>query len=741
MVKPEKWRYGIVLDAGSSGTRLYIYRWLHNDLARLESSNLRTLPELISKDKWTKKVHIGLSTYGETPQLIGEDHLKPLLKHALEYVTESIVPQTPIFLLATAGMRLLPQYQQDKVLSTVCKYIRSETKFSIPDCGLHVQIISGETEGLFGWIAANYLVGGYDAPSEHNHGKGHHTYGFLDMGGASAQIAFVPTATEIEKHGNDLKLVRLRRINGSTEEYNVFVTSWLGFGVNEARRLFLKNLIQQYEGDGVIELPDPCLPAGVKLTLDSHDIIEDDTNERHLLGTGNFDACLRQTHPLLRLDVPCEDYPCLVNGVHVPSIDFSINHFIGISQFWHTTHEIFEMGYDDKAYDFETYQARVRAFCQRDWSSIQSDIASKLWGKKVDAQTAQSVCFRASWLINMLHDGIGIPRVGIEGLSSSFNSTSNVGKPKGYLAPFQAVDSIKSTEVSWTLGQMLLYASSTIPPPDDEHSDFLPVGFGSNEPNTPIPADFVYPSLNHGPPPHDTSPLLTDGTTESGSTSLSDKFHDTLFHSDAPHRLPGFIFFLLIVVIAIFYLCGRERRARVCSAILPRSFSSGPTSSSFSPAYAKQAYPQSFLQRLLHKLRPRQSNSSSGSSGWDPESHLPHNPSQSQGLLSDPADFELDALDNDFSPSPFHSPSHSPRMQAKSKSKSKSKYPSPKLGDGNGRLSPHVDRAGMVLRTESRENLRVASAAGGVVGENMNMTARDRMGGASRGGSPTRLNH
>jgi golgi apyrase len=712
MVKPEKWRYGIVLDAGSSGTRLYIYRWLHNDLARQDTTNVQTLPELESKDKWTKKVHIGLSTYGETPSLIGEDHLQPLLDHAYDHIPHSLIPQTPIFLLATAGMRLLPQTQQDRVLDSVCHYFRENTEFLIPDCNLHVQIISGETEGLFGWLAANYLIGGFDAPTDHEHGEGHHTYGFLDMGGASAQIAFVPNATEAEKHGNDLKLVRLRRINGSAEEYKVFVTSWLGFGVSEARKLYLENLIQLYEGDGVIELPEPCLPAGVRLSIDSHTILEDSgTSQRHLLGTGNFDACLKQTHPLLRLDVPCEDYPCLVNGVHVPAIDFDVNHFIGISQYWHTTHEIFEMGYDDKAYDFETYQARVHDFCQRDWSSITQDIEDHLYGKKVDLQTAHEVCFRASWLINMLHDGIGVPRIGIEGISSNGTGTANLlenGKQKGYLAPFQAVDEIKSTEVSWTLGKMLLYAASTIPPPDNEIADFLPVGFGSNIPHKPIPPDFVYPSLNHGPPPHDTSPLTED------ASSLADKFNNTLFKSDAPHRLPGFIFFLLIVIILTFYLCGRERRARLWSRITPKPYNS--------PSYTRKHSP-SLFQRLTRRFR------GSNSGGWDPEAHIPSN-THNQALLSDPADFELDDFSSpDVSDTDINRLS---RKNSKSKSKNKKQY-SPRLfkqGLGIDRLpTPAVDRTGMVVRTESRESLNLGAGLGG---------AGNRVGG-SRVGSPDRM--
>src|SRR6201996_1410847 len=241
VVETEK-RYGVVLDAGSSGTRVYIYKWLENSVARVEASSVLTLPELETKDKWTKKVHPGLSTFGKTPDRVGPDHLQPLLEHALKYIPEDAVPSTPIFLLATAGMRLLPDHQQKAVLRNICSYIKSETKLFLPDCDVHVQVIPGETEGLYGWIAANYLLGGFDSPEGHDHGKGHHTYGFLDMGGASAQIAFAPNATEAEKHANDLTLLRLRTINGMPQEYKVFVTTWLGVGDRESRDRYINAL-------------------------------------------------------------------------------------------------------------------------------------------------------------------------------------------------------------------------------------------------------------------------------------------------------------------------------------------------------------------------------------------------------------------------------------------------------------------------------------------------------------------
>ena len=120
----------------------------------------------------------GISTFGEKPDHVGPDHLEELFEKAREVIPSDVVEETPIFLLATAGMRLLPDSQRNKLLKEICSYTRSHTRFQLPDCDVHIQVIPGEVEGLYGWVAANYLLGGFDSPQEHNHGKGHHTYGF-----------------------------------------------------------------------------------------------------------------------------------------------------------------------------------------------------------------------------------------------------------------------------------------------------------------------------------------------------------------------------------------------------------------------------------------------------------------------------------------------------------------------------------------------------------------------------------
>ena len=684
--RTEKWRYGIIFDAGSSGTRLHIYRWLDSKIARQKASEhqLQSLPVLETKTKWTKKIHPGISTFGDRPDRIGPDHLEDLYEQARKIIPDDSFAETPVFLLATAGMRLLPEYQRNQILAEICSYTQSHTKFLLPNCDVHIKVIPGEVEGLYGWVAANYLLGGFDAPKEHAHGRDHHTYGFLDMGGASAQIAFAPNTTEALRHADDLKLMRLRTVDGTAAEYRVFTTTWLGFGVNEARRRYVESL---QKASGAIDskiLQDPCLPAGLSTTVKG-DIFLPDTDtvngqNPYLNGTGQFDECLTRTLPLLEKDHICEDEPCLLNGVHVPAIDFDVNHFVGVSEYWHTTHEIFEDGHKDKAYDFNTYQKRVSDFCSQDWDLISKGVDKHEWGKKVDEQTAVEVCFKASWLINILHEGIGIPRYGLEHVpTSKSNGTKEVldnAKDKGYTASFQAVNKIDDTEVSWTLGKMVLYASSQIPASGKE---VLPVGFGSNVPGY-IPADFQYAGS-------ETISRISNTTTD----SEEGHWHSNPLSASSPRRIPGFILFMLILSLAVFLLCGRSRRQRIYS-----KFSSPTRKSSTSSPRKRRIF-----GGKIPFLR-------SGSSLSNYERILEDGPLADQFELGSVDDASED-LNNSDSSSSSHSASKAsgwatPRSHSfLAVNESRERFES--LGTGHGLGGNAMDRSGLIGRTDSRERI------------------------------------
>ncbi|KAL4802385.1 nucleoside phosphatase family-domain-containing protein [Aspergillus unguis] len=676
-----KWHYGIVLDAGSSGTRVHVYRWLDNAVARKGSGkhNLKSLPEIKTKSDWVKKIHPGVSTFADRPEEIGPEHLTELLDFAREIVPDDAIKETPIFLLATAGMRLVEDVKQKLLLDHICSFARENYDFSLPDCNVHIQVIPGVTEGLYGWVATNYLLGSFDSPDEHEHGKDHHTYGFLDMGGASAQIAFAPNATESEKHANDLTLLRLRNIDGSTQEHRVFVTSWLEFGVREARRRYLDGLKNALDVEGVKEFPDPCLPAGLRTTLDGKPYEETEAGHQYLLGTGKFDECLRGTFPLLDKDAPCEDQPCLLHGTHVPAIDFDVNHFVGISEYWHTTHEVFEMGHTDKAYDLHTYQRRVEEFCSQDWDSIEQGISERKWGKKLDQELAYEVCFKASWVINVLHDGIGVPRVGLEPLSTSgANGTKEVlehGPSKSYVDAFQAVNKIDSTEVSWTLGKMVLYAASQVPV---ETEEALPVGFGSNVAG--VPSDFQYPSAELVPAPENPH---------------QESWQDALFEGGSSRRIPGVILFLFIIILALFFLCGRTRRLKVYH-VINNLFSCGRGRGS--------------------KLIVQRKRKASGA--VKPSFFGQHNPSYERILEEGTQDIELGGSESSRSSDDYVSDTDStaflPPQRASSwgqNSPARMNFTHDNSSSGAiglGIAAPgftSIDRSGLVVRTEGRDHL------------------------------------
>ncbi len=484
-------------------------------------------------------------------------------------------------------MRLLEDDQRKPILDEVCEYANTKTNFQLPDCQLHVRVIPGEVEGLYGWLAANYLLGGFHAPKDHAHGRDHNTFGFLDMGGASAQIAFAPNATEAERHADDLKLLRLRTVDGTPAEYRIFTTTWLGFGVNEARRRYVEALQKDSGSVDTKVLEDPCLPPGLSTSTKGDVFLEGSKTVNGktptLKGTGEFDKCLTKTLPLLEKDHICEDDPCLLGGVHVPAIDFDVNHFVGVSEYWHTTHDIFQIGEKDKAYDFNTYQQRVAKFCSQDWDEIKDGIGKEEWGPKVDEKIAVEVCFKASWLISVLHEGIGIPRVGLEETpDSKDNGTKKLlesAKEKGHLASFQAVNKIDDTEVSWTLGKMILYASAQIP---SSGSD-LPVGFGSN--SLGVPSDFQYPSIQSSP---------QSLNHKNGTTSEEDTWPSSLLHPNTSRRIPGILLFLSILCLAIYLLRGRGRRLTLHPSPPPHNnrsfFSTNPLPSIFRSSPRQSAY-------------------------------------------------------------------------------------------------------------------------------------------------------
>ncbi|GLB34594.1 putative GDA1 CD39 NTPase family protein [Lyophyllum shimeji] len=493
--------FGVVIDAGSSGSRLQIYSWKDpRSIKLVEGSELaHSLPKVEKGtekgEDWVTKVVPGISSFAKNPEGVAE-YLRPLLSHSRKHIPPSLEKETPLFLLATAGMRLLTPVQQASILEQACLFLSLHSTFKIDapsdigPCGSSVRIITGEEEGLFGWIAVNYLMDGFVGQNRRT------TYGFLDMGGASTQIAFEPGDGVSERDAKNLIDVRLRLLGGQEIKHKVFVTTWLGYGTNQARERYVGKAIREFEAsrteDNRLEknvVPDPCLPKGLELTekptpLDGHGHA---SKAHRLRGTGSFVQCMQTTAPLLNTTAPCPDSPCLMNGIHVPPIDFSVSHFIGVSEYWYSSEHVFGLG---GPYDFVQYERAAAKFCSRSWEGIMKEhevmkakhrlggdgeveidgevVEVGNWHPSVERSRLEMQCFKAAWIANVLHEGIGIPRLTDPGgnvtTAEGGEKVEEEAEKKGLGRPaFQSLDTVGDIAISWTLGKMVLEASKEVP--------------------------------------------------------------------------------------------------------------------------------------------------------------------------------------------------------------------------------------------------------------------------------------
>lgn len=396
-------------------------------------------------------------------------------------------------------MRLLSPQKQARILEETCRFFTLHSNFKIDGpsaagpCGSSVRIITGEEEGLFGWIAVNYLMDGFTGSSDQRT-----TYGFLDMGGASTQIAFEPRPKDRDQAKNLID-VWLRLLGGEEIHHKVFVTTWLGYGTNQARERYVGKAISEFEEtrpevdeedegqDDVVS--DPCLPKDLELfesPVHTQPASPHMQLKHKLVGTGSFEQCLKKTSSLLNKNMPCPDTPCLMNGVHVPPIDFSASHFIGVSEYWYSSEHIFGLG---GAYDFVQYERAASEFCSREWDDILKEheesrqqhhlggdgevveagqvVDTGKWGPQVEVPRLQMQCFKAAWIANVLHEGLGMPRI----VDPGGNATTDAEKveesaeKKGLGRPtFQSMDTVGDIAISWTLGKMVLEASKEVPP-------------------------------------------------------------------------------------------------------------------------------------------------------------------------------------------------------------------------------------------------------------------------------------
>ena len=303
-------QYGVVVDAGSSQTILFAYKWFGE-----RSGNFTGVVIEVNHCK----ISGGIATLpfdsvveSQMGCVIG-NYLDNCFNSIMTSISISISSSSssqsvvPVYFASTAGMRLLNLTSPDKassILAAVEKYISNFTLSSKQDHRVLttspnlVTIISGAYEGYYAWITANYLVGSLNPKhkksllSYRRDGKFHNlpitekymdTSAIIDLGGSSTQISFevdfevdLPTKG-VSNDTNDPSII-YESIFGVN--HSVITQSNLCFGMDQARLRHQFLLMQQQALVNSSQVTlidsnfvDPCMPTNSRYLVSSDMLI------------------------------------------------------------------------------------------------------------------------------------------------------------------------------------------------------------------------------------------------------------------------------------------------------------------------------------------------------------------------------------------------------------------------------------------------------------------------------------
>uniref|UniRef100_A0A4W4E4T3 Ectonucleoside triphosphate diphosphohydrolase 2b n=1 Tax=Electrophorus electricus TaxID=8005 RepID=A0A4W4E4T3_ELEEL len=297
-------QYGIVLDAGSSHTAMYVYRW---------PADKQNGTGVVTQHSECHVKGGGISSYAGQQGAAGRS-LEPCLEQAMRDIPQSRHHLTPVYLGATAGMRLLKESVMARTLQSFPFSFRGAT------------ILGGKQEGAYGWVTVNYLlenfikygfVGQWLNP-------GRQTVGAADLGGASTQITFV-TQEDVEDKNDQMTL----RLYG--QNYTLYTHSYLCYGKSEVLRRLLGSTGTVYH---------PCYPSDYNETLTQGQVFDSACTQAKrptsyhaqasvtMQGTGDYQHCLGNVSEIFSFQ-HCPFSQCSFDGVFQPNVSGKFMAFSG----------------------------------------------------------------------------------------------------------------------------------------------------------------------------------------------------------------------------------------------------------------------------------------------------------------------------------------------------------------------------------------------------------------------------
>ncbi|KAI1887202.1 hypothetical protein AGOR_G00203720 [Albula goreensis] len=396
---PKKYKYGIVLDAGSSHTAVYIYEWPAE-----KENNTGMVRQTHSCNVKGK----GISSYAARVKEAGMS-LKACMDEAKGKIPVRRHHETPVYLGATAGMRLLMkenETQSEQVLSSVADFLRG-----YPFMYEGARIITGQEEGAYGWITVNYL--------SKNFHQERSTMGALDLGGASTQITFV-SQLRVESPENSLHF----RLYGN--DYQVYTHSFLCYGKDQALRLTLAQQLQT----GDRHLSDPCFHPGYQQekSVDrvfgspcvSTSLSRPTYANFTLNGTGNAKLCQSNVKRIFNFS-SCTWGRCSFNGVFQPPVEGkfgAFSAFFFVMNFLNLTSS-----------SLDESKEKLEQYCSKPWDEVKQSYSA------IPEKYLAEYCFSGTYILALLENG--------------YSFTSDKWRDIKFLKK------IGGSDAGWTLGYML----------------------------------------------------------------------------------------------------------------------------------------------------------------------------------------------------------------------------------------------------------------------------------------------
>ncbi|KAM4877842.1 ectonucleoside triphosphate diphosphohydrolase 2 [Thomomys bottae] len=381
--EPPALKYGIVLDAGSSHTSMFIYKWpgdKENDTG------------IVGQHSSCDVQGGGISSYASNPSGAGQS-LVECLEQALRDVPKDQHTTTPLYLGATAGMRLLSLTSPEASASVLGAVTQTLTQYPFDFRG--ARILSGQDEGVFGWVTANYLlenfikygwVGRWFWPR-----RG--TTGAMDLGGASTQITF-ETASPAEDPASEVQL----RLYG--QEYRVYTHSFLCYGRDQVLQRLLASALQTHRFH-------PCWPRGYASVVTLGELYRspctaglrppsfNSSTTVSLSGTSDPALCHDLVSGLFNFST-CPFSQCSFNGVFQPPVG---GPFIAFSAFYYTLDFLRTvMGLPVET--LQQLESATITVCNQTWAELQAQASGQ------EAHLA-SYCAMAMFIQQLLSRGYG----------------------------------------------------------------------------------------------------------------------------------------------------------------------------------------------------------------------------------------------------------------------------------------------------------------------------------------------